>query len=165
MMKVAKSHNTSLNAIKLSDELKSTLPIWYHISASKRLRRLDNTSLSKCLRNIHIIKSVADIVNMAKHTHLITGLSDDSSQCSCPKCSDAYKKGCKHPLSCCEAAGRLLHSLDPKWMPGTNPANDGLTLTTKRRDDNQKALDEKGDVTFDPSLTERGGISETFRVF
>ncbi|KAH9840693.1 uncharacterized protein C8Q71DRAFT_675458, partial [Rhodofomes roseus] len=147
------------------NELKNKLPAWYHISATKRLRRLDNTNLSKCLRRNHGVTYVSDIMVLARHD-FIPVLPPDTPVCSCTTCKDAEEKGCQNTLNCVEAARRLLTSLTDKWNPTVNPVPDGLTLTPRRHDNNSAAFKKKdGEAVFNPSVTERGGISEIFRVF
>ncbi|KAH9839781.1 uncharacterized protein C8Q71DRAFT_677175, partial [Rhodofomes roseus] len=165
MLKVAKSYNASFGAIKLSKDLKAQLPIWYHLNASKRLRRLDNTLLSKCLRQHHNIIHVADIMLLSQHDFIPMNGESDDTQCNCTSCALATASGCRHPLKCIDAARRILYALDYKWDPYADSPNDGLSLTQHRKDSNAEALDNDGEVVFNPSVTERGGIAETFRLF
>ncbi|KAH9830777.1 uncharacterized protein C8Q71DRAFT_716273, partial [Rhodofomes roseus] len=166
MLKTAKKYNASFAAIKLDRALKNQLPAWYHISASKQLRRLDNTALSKCLRLTHHVVTVADIARTARHDAPIATNTDGSEpSCTCAGCENDKRSGCKDPLKCKDAAGRILLLLEHKWNPMMDSPADGLTLTKKRLEANTKAV-EKGDaVTFNPSVTEHGGITEAFRVF
>ncbi|KAH9841870.1 uncharacterized protein C8Q71DRAFT_700393, partial [Rhodofomes roseus] len=165
LLKTAKKHKASFGAINLSNELKTKLPVWYHISATKQLRRLDNTTLSKCLRHNHRVLLVSDIMSLARHD-FVPVLSSDSSVCSCVPCKEAEAKGCHNPLNCVEAARRLLTSLNDKWNPTIDHTPDGLTLTQHRHETNSAAFKKKdGEAIFNPSVTERGGISEVFRVF
>ncbi|TFY54492.1 hypothetical protein EVJ58_g8829 [Rhodofomes roseus] len=166
MLKTAKKHQTSFGAIKLSTELKGKLPIWYHISASPLLRRLDNTSLSKCLRKNHGVIYTADVMMLARHDFIPTPLPSDTLECTCDSCQTAVNNGCRNPLSCVEAARRLLTSLSDKWNPQAIPIPDGLTLTQRRDESNCAAFKTKdGEAIFNPSITEHGGVSEVFRVF
>ncbi|KAH9829972.1 uncharacterized protein C8Q71DRAFT_681820, partial [Rhodofomes roseus] len=166
MLKTAKKYKASFAAIKLDRHLKEQLPIWYHISATKELRRLDNTSLSKCLRRVHNVKTVADIARATRHDALIqTNEGEADEKCPCDQCEMDRQMGCKDPLRCRDAAGRLLNRLEQKWNPAERSPNDGLTLTTKKLKENMEALDKDKAATFNPSVTERGGLSEAFRVF
>ena len=42
---------------------------------------------------------------------------------------------------------------------------DGLSLTKKRLATNKTRTEEGGAILFNPSVTERGGITEAFRIF
>ncbi|KAH9832068.1 uncharacterized protein C8Q71DRAFT_695173, partial [Rhodofomes roseus] len=167
MLKTAKKHKANFAAIKLEKSLKEQLPMWYHISATKQLRRLDNTILSKCLRKVHNVTTVADIAQAARHDAPIEAEGTGTrTVCQCDQCTADRSLGCKDPIRCRIAAGRLLGDIGLKWNPSDPSPNDRLTLTKSRKEANTKALDKNGEyVTFDPSVTERGGIAEAFRVF
>ncbi|KAH9831843.1 uncharacterized protein C8Q71DRAFT_688833, partial [Rhodofomes roseus] len=167
MLRTAKKYNASFAAIKLDKNLKGQLPIWYHISATKHLRRLDNTSLSKCLRATHGVITVIDLIQAARHEEIIAVHGEDTDAiCICEQCVEDRSMGCADPIKCRDAAGRILRNVQGKWDPEEPSPNDGLTLTKRRKEANVKALDSKGAaVTFDPSVTERGGIAEAIRVF
>ncbi|KAH9831667.1 uncharacterized protein C8Q71DRAFT_715041, partial [Rhodofomes roseus] len=166
MLTSAKKYNASFAAIKLDKGLKEQLPVWYHISTKKQLRRLDNTKLSKCLRLNHHTVTVADLVQASRHDTLIeTNPDDENDVCVCDRCDEDRRRGCEDPLKCREAAGRLLLNIDDKWNPTARSPNDNLTLTKRRKESNTQAAETKGAVTFNPSVTERGGIKEALRVF
>ncbi|KAH9830055.1 uncharacterized protein C8Q71DRAFT_691735, partial [Rhodofomes roseus] len=166
MLRTAKKHNASFAAIKLDKSLKDQLPVWYHISASKHLRRLDNTTISKCLRMTHGATTVADITRIARHdTPIVMNDNSNDISCTCIDCASERRLGCQDPLKCKDAARRLIRLLEQKWNPTIDSPNDGLTLTKKRLDINAKAIESGDAVTFNPSVTERGGLTEAFRVF
>ncbi|KAH9829847.1 uncharacterized protein C8Q71DRAFT_717677, partial [Rhodofomes roseus] len=168
-MKTAKKHNVSFAAIKLGPALKQALPIWYHLGAKKRLRMLNNTKISDCLRDKHGVSRVADLLRLSARPCYRGALlmSNDfvPPSCDCADCMADTMKGCKHPLGCCRAAANLMRQVKPKWNPGFEPTPDGLTLTQKRQDKNAEALEGEGDVIFDPSLTSGDLLMEAFRVF
>ncbi|KAH9837260.1 uncharacterized protein C8Q71DRAFT_707100, partial [Rhodofomes roseus] len=170
MLTTAKKHNVSFAAIKLSASLKEELPVWYHLGATKKLRQLNNTKVSDCLRDNHDVRLVADLMPLAKREcySIARAVSNDfvPTDCACPNCETDSGRGCKHPMNCCKAAAYLLAQVHPKWHPDIESPKDGLTLTRRRKDKNEQALEEaEGDVVFDPSLTSRGHIAEAFRVF
>ncbi|TFY53337.1 hypothetical protein EVJ58_g9508 [Rhodofomes roseus] len=170
MIRVAKKYSVSFAALKLGTAMKNTLPIWYHLGANKRLRKLNNSKISDCLRDRHGVSYVADLLPLTQRGCLRAAgaLSNDfvPSQCGCKECAADELRGCKHPLACCRAAATLLEQVLPKWHPEMDRTPDGLTLTTKRHEANAKTLEEaEGDMIFDPSLTNRGPIMEAFRVF
>ncbi|KAH9839738.1 uncharacterized protein C8Q71DRAFT_695073, partial [Rhodofomes roseus] len=169
MLTTAKRYNVSFAAVKLDNQMKKSLPIWYHLGATKKLRRLNNTNVSNCLRDKHGITYVADLLAPTRRACYIEALrvSNDflPTSCICTDCERDKAHGCKHPLRCCRGAAELLAQVRPKWNPTTDTTPDGLSLTRNRKTANQKAIQENGDVLFDPSLTTRGPLEEAFRVF
>ncbi|TFY58490.1 hypothetical protein EVJ58_g6390 [Rhodofomes roseus] len=168
MLNTAKKYNVSFAAIKLDTQIKTALPIWYHLGATKQLRRLNNTKISNCLRDNHGVRYVADLLAPSKRRCYITARevsNDFLPPCSCNECEDDKARGCKSPMRCCRAAENLLAQVRPKWNPQMEPSPDNLSLTKNRRAANTEALKNKGDVLFDPSLTTRGPLQEAFRAF
>lgn len=43
--------------------------------------------------------------------------------------------------------------------------HDNLSLTKRRKDQNRKAIEEEGTITFDPTITSKNDITECFRIF
>ncbi|KAH9830494.1 uncharacterized protein C8Q71DRAFT_677734, partial [Rhodofomes roseus] len=166
LLNTAKKYNACFAAIKLSKPVKMQLPAWYHISANKQLRRLNNTSLSNCLREAHGIRIIADLIRIVNHPPTPNNGQNGSARiCTCNQCIGARRMGCEHPMRCRDAAERILSNLSEKWNPDLENTQDGLTITPKRRGDNETALQEGGEVIFDPSITARGGASEAIRIF
>ena len=62
MLKVARSHNTNLAAIKVSTHLRKELPAWYHID--EKLATI-TSRMGKCLINTHKVLTVADLVRVS----------------------------------------------------------------------------------------------------
>ncbi|KAH9923549.1 uncharacterized protein B0H18DRAFT_839941, partial [Fomitopsis serialis] len=168
MLRIGKKYNVSLAAIKLDRNLKGKLPIWYHMGASKKLRRLNNTSISDCLRETHGILRVVDLLRLTRRQHTrgdAPNPNANPSECICDDCIDDMAQGCLHPHKCIAAAANLLEQVAAKWHPHTATPGDGLSHTRTRRIDNIKAHGAGQPVCFDPSITERGDLSEAFRVF
>ncbi|KAH9833542.1 uncharacterized protein C8Q71DRAFT_712593, partial [Rhodofomes roseus] len=166
MLGVAKKHGVSLEAIKLSRTLKRSLPVWYHLGAEAKLRRLNNTSLSDCLRRTHGIKTVADALDFTMHTAIVDGLAPPETACTCTDCTEARSKGCKNPEKCRLACNTILNQIKPKWDPLLTTHNDGLTLTARRKEENHTAETTAGALMiFNPSVTSSDSVSATFRAF
>ena len=72
---------------------------------------------------------------------------------------------CNHPEICAATAQQVVQQLLPKWDPRVKPTRDELTLTRRRKKRNLKHIRRRKGVLFDPTVTTRGEISETFRVF
>ncbi|KAH9833095.1 uncharacterized protein C8Q71DRAFT_686284, partial [Rhodofomes roseus] len=169
MMATGKKYNVSFAAIKLDRRLKEELPVWYHLGATKQLRRLNNTKVSDCLRQKHGVHVIANLLKVTEtHIPIINGQMGSEAQieneCECDKCEDLRNKGCKHPETCRQAAARILGLIRPKWHP-ENENNDGLSLTHRRKEKNQQAVENEEATTFDPSVTSRDGIAQAFRAF
>ncbi|EPS92746.1 hypothetical protein FOMPIDRAFT_1137360 [Fomitopsis schrenkii] len=170
LLNTAKKHNLSLGAIKMDKNLKRKLPLWYHLGADKHLKKLNNTTISDCLREKHGVTTIASLQRALRGEGgcdaPIYGQESVRDNCTCTTCQDLRGRGCKHPRRCRQAADRLLHFILPKWNPEDATPGDGLTLTRRRKRRNQDMLEtSEGDFVFDPSVTEKGELSEAFRVF
>ena len=99
MVTAAQKYDANLAAIRLTPQLKSLLPAWYHIAANPR--PITNIK-SKCLLNTHETTRVADLIQMSARlretqrdrTHL------NRPQCICRDCVRDRQKGCKNPHAC-----------------------------------------------------------------
>ncbi|EPS94061.1 hypothetical protein FOMPIDRAFT_1104305, partial [Fomitopsis schrenkii] len=169
MLSTARKYNVSFAAIKMDKQMKSNLPIWYHLGATKKLRLLNNTRISDCLRTNHEATVVADILKIVKRECYRKARERGNDyipeDCSCAACTTDRQNGCAHPRKCCREAERALAEVKPKWHPEVDNPLDGLSLTKHRQEANDKALTEGGTLTFDPSLTQKGDLSTAFRVF
>ncbi|KAH9917473.1 uncharacterized protein B0H18DRAFT_883771, partial [Fomitopsis serialis] len=169
MLLVAKKHNVSFAAIKLDRRTKEMLPMWYHLGATKRLRTLNNTPRSDCLRRVHHATQVHDLIMITGRACFMqlreTQNDHTPDTCGCTPCTEDKLAGCKNPLRCCRAAHEVLKQIRPKWDPVQRSPTDGLSLTRRRKDKNGQALEDSEEVTFDPSLTCRGPLDEAFRAF
>ncbi|EPS93543.1 hypothetical protein FOMPIDRAFT_1135932, partial [Fomitopsis schrenkii] len=173
MMKTAKKHKVCFAAVKLGHKLKKSLPMWYHLGAVKRLRLLNNTRTSKCLRECHQVVRVADVVVLANRACTrvqppagAQRQSRPETTCQCGECVNDVASGCRNPRRCCAAAATLLEQIKEKWHPNQIVRTDGLSLTTRRKEKNAGVIEDGvGSLTFDPSLEARDLVSESFRVF
>ena len=163
MFTVAKKHRVSFAAVKLSAPLKKELPIWYHLGALPELRKLNNTPVSDCLRNVHGVMKVHDLVLMS-NTHPDNPPATPGP-CECAVCTAARREGCRDPTRCRTAARRLLCLIKPKWDPTESPSPDGLTMSAGARERNLERAAAGEMVDFDPSVTDRTTLSDVFRAF
>ncbi|KAH9914293.1 uncharacterized protein B0H18DRAFT_865532, partial [Fomitopsis serialis] len=139
------------------------LPIWYHLGATPRLRRLNNTALSDCLRLAHGVRKLTDLTELlAGHD---PGIDPREEPCPCHLCEEASMNGCRDPSACIAAGRRILSTVRPKWHPSFTAPLDGLSLSRRRTELNDAALLAEDCVTFDPSVTARGTVTEAFRTF
>jgi len=101
------------------------MPIWHHVAAQPRLRRLVNLRASKCL-------------GAPGHC--------PSRQCQCASCTDSRATtACMDPHACFQRARELLDQLPPKWDPRQPQPEDW--------------------ENFNNTLTTKGTLADTFRVF
>lgn len=167
MLRTAEEMGVRLDSLKPGKEMKMNLPAWYHLGANDTVRKIHNGQLGKCLRENHCVQTVADLVKIRSRIHDPKGKKHSNRKnCACPHCrEDRRSKNCKHPNKCTSQAGRIINALDQIWHPYYNPNRDDLTLTKRRKEKNLKAHAERTDVTFDPTVTERGDVQEGFRAF
>ncbi|EPS98431.1 hypothetical protein FOMPIDRAFT_58886, partial [Fomitopsis schrenkii] len=167
MIATAKKYGIQLEALRIGKALKKRLPAWYHLGAINKTKNLNNKKTSECMRNNHGVRVVADLVTLTTRDHNTTDWSNASekTECTCEGCRNDERKGCKNPVRCCEAAKEILDQLPPKWHPDREPQEDGLTLTTKRHGKNREAKENGSAILFNPTVTERGGLTENFRIF
>lgn len=169
LLGTAKKHNVSFAALRLTPKMKRDLPIWYHIGAGDVLNRVNNTPKSRCLRDAHRVRTVGDLLDVIEYRD---GHPDPSracarrSNCACSVCRIVRQQtGCSNPHKCYEHAKKILDSLPPKWHPSREPNADGLTLTRRRRDDNEVARQVNGKILFNPSIATGDDLASGFRIF
>jgi hypothetical protein len=164
MLDVAKTYNTNLAAIRLSPRVRVTLPAWYHPGAAPR--PLTNVK-AKCLLKNHTVKSVADLIKIAKKLRICTQniMHSPSQACICIGCVRDRQEGCKNPHACAVEAKTCLNDITPKYNPLTHEQHDTLSLTPNRKAWNAvaHATTRKG-ILF-ASITCKDGIEECFRIF
>ena len=166
ILSVALRHHVNFEAVRLPRRLKEALPLWYHLGAFRRMRLIENTPLGDCLRSTHGVRIVADIVPLVQANAIhVTMPPSQRDRCSCESCLSSRGSGCIHPAKCYDLASRLSALIRPKWNLDVEPPPDGLSLTQSRVASQQSALTQGGAVPFNPSLMERGSISDIFRVF
>ena len=169
MLAAARKCEVSFAAIKLDTKMKKQLPIWYHLGATKKIRKLNNKRTSDCLRDCHGVRIVADASKVAERPCYrqarSTGNDYLPDTCTCKECTRDREQGCKNPWKCCQAAEEILREIRPKWHPTTESPGDNLTLTKRRNEKNEEALTNNGTITFNPSVTQHGELDEAFRAF
>jgi ribonuclease HI len=165
MLKAAKNQNVNFMTIRLSQQLKQELPAWFQVGADHWA--INNRS-AKCLLNKHKAKTIADLMKVSARIRDNTNplVHRPTNYCNCPACADDQRKDCTHSHDCAtEALARINRTL-PKLNPlGPGIRHDNLSLTNRRKNQNRKAREENGKITFDPSITTKDDISECFRVF
>ncbi|KAG1793440.1 uncharacterized protein HD556DRAFT_1237847, partial [Suillus plorans] len=161
LLKTAKKHCVSFAPIKMHTNLKLLLPAWDHMGAPPKTY---NKKKDACLRTVHRIRTVNDLFSLT--TRLRTnGPHQARRNCACNPCKNDLVSGCPNPHKCASAAQNILQKLPSKYDYSYSPQRDNLTLTHRRKEKNTRAiLSQRGEVTFDPSVTEND-LSACMRIF
>lgn len=158
LFKTAKEYGVRLENIELEKDIILSMPIWYHIEADHKLRRMNVGKVAECLKAKHTIKYVREAATLAS---AITDPSHrDSDECECSDCvSIEDETGCCHPNLCTKRVTSMLNTLPEKWDPrksneeeqpdvegGTDPAEGAFKV-------------------FNPNMKTKGYIGDAFRIF
>jgi hypothetical protein len=165
LLKTAKTHNVSFAPIKLSKELKTQLPAWWHLGATPRTY---NKAKNQCLQKTHSISTIKDLMKTSQRLHRSNVGEQHSNRknCACSTCKIDRRNGCQNPHKCAQIAQSILQKISPKFDPSTTPVKDNLTLTHRRKEKNQRALTNRQDeIIFDPTVTTKNTLAECFRIF
>jgi ribonuclease HI len=167
MLKIASKHNTDLAAIRISSHLRAKLPAWYHIAAD---HRPITSATAKCLLRTHKALSVADLVKTSARIRnpnaVVNPPHYQITFCYCQDCSNDRYNGCQNPHACATEAQTRLEHITPKLNP-LSPGNGhgNLSLTRRRKKQNETAKAQNGEILFDPSMTCKTDLAECFRIF
>jgi len=165
MLKVAKSYNTNLAAVKMSARLRRDLPAWYHID--DQLASISSRA-AKCLLTKHQVTTAADLVKMLVRIRNPHPPEDHRPNpfCPCRDCTTDQEKGCYNPHNCATEALIRLERISPRLSPlGPENPQDLLSLTPTCKATNTQARLVNDVITFDPTLTCNTDLAECFRVF
>jgi hypothetical protein len=139
MLKAAKTHNINFMTIRLSQELKNELLAWFQIGAD---HWAINNKSAKCLLHKHQAKTIADLMKVAARLRNNTAPQAHRpiNYYNCPLCGADQRKNCTHPYDCATEALARINKTLPKMNPmGPGTRHDNLSLTKRRKDQNQKA--------------------------
>ncbi|KZT22152.1 hypothetical protein NEOLEDRAFT_1218614, partial [Neolentinus lepideus HHB14362 ss-1] len=169
MLRFAKEAHLSFTALNPSRKLVKSLPAWYHFGAKRFLKAAPNSKAALCLYKTHKVTSVGRLYKVIDRETTKPGIRKHNTRydCACPACARDRSKGCTHPKECLKTAKIIKAEIEnSKWDPWSIPEeNDGLSLTRHRRRANKVALQNDDTLTFDPSVSLRGGITQGFRLF
>ncbi|KAJ6611211.1 hypothetical protein B0H10DRAFT_1810082 [Mycena sp. CBHHK59/15] len=162
ILKTAHEFNVRLDALNVDNELKCSLPIWFHPAADKNLNYLNNSRPSKCLRTFHSVRTVGDLMAITTGDNL---RHSRRKNCACPTCKYDRNLSCIGPYACRDEAHKLLDCLHLKWDPRCELHQPNPALTTEELLENKQAFDQKEPVIFDPNITMKLSIALGFQVF
>ena len=165
MLQTARIYNTNLAAIRMSIELRAQLPAWYHMASDSS--PITNTA-SKCLLDRHGVSTIADMLRTSDRLRNQNTNAQHLALPNCP-CSDCVNDrtlGCHNPHQCANKALLRIHRTYPKLNPlRLGDPHDNLSLTKRRKSQNDRARAQKGEILFDPSITCKEDLAECFRIF
>ena len=162
LIQTAKKFNLTFAPRKLSKSLKRQMPAWFHIGVPPRLYHKSKT---ECLRTKHKAVHMRDLVRISRRLNRADSNHEPTEDCKCPPCKKDRRLNCKNPHRCASTARDITGLTEEKYNIAIHPPKDGLTLTHRRMEKNQKAVIEKNDeIIFDPTITTRNSLDECFRV-
>ncbi|KAH9853760.1 hypothetical protein C2E23DRAFT_727970, partial [Lenzites betulinus] len=165
LIRAARKHGIRCAAKLPAKQIKEYMPVWHHIGAISNRARAGKV-VAECLRLRHGVSTVGECDAVAKRTVEWGGDHEDIADCECAQCEeDRTVRGCSAPHACARAAERIIANIEPKWNPGMEGNVDGLTLTRHRRENNARARDEHGRITFDPTVSQEGPLANAMRAF
>jgi len=120
LLETSKRFGARIEGLSFLRDILQSMPIWYHWDADPKIRRLNHSKASKCLRTNHNINPVeemeclAAILNNREHVH--------DANCLCTGCTEVDEQNidCDNPHECILRAGRTMDTLPKKWNPEVN---------------------------------------------
>ena len=166
MIKMARKYNTNLEALRLTPQIRSMLPTWYHL-ASRPVPIVGATA--RCLLSKHKLAKVVDLVRIS--AHICPPNTEPTPHvpriyCYCQDCITDKNGGCCNPHTCALEAQKRLELIDARLnplTPGNNHLN--LMLTRGQKKYNELANAFNGEILFDPTMTCKEDLAECFRIF
>jgi hypothetical protein len=159
MIRMAKKHGVRIDGIETGEEIRNTLPIWFHIGETAYMRQMTNRPAAKCLRTTHGVQTV----EQTRALTIISAHHTDSVTCACKTCTTWRRDGCCNPVLCRDMSKKILAALPLEWQPGTERGDIDIILNNEEHLNNDNALPKGEDVTFEHHLTVT--ILEALRIF
>ncbi|KAJ7583850.1 hypothetical protein C8J56DRAFT_723422, partial [Mycena floridula] len=162
MVQAAKDLGVRLEGIAISRETMEQMPIWFHKEADPKIRRLNHSKESQCLRKEHKVITVGDTMKLA------LALEDtqhrDTESCECNHCCGNTRDSthCMNPSACFKKARQLLECLPQKWNPWYAQPEDLFPLA---KTGDMLECDKDTEYFDRESFICKGSISNAFRVF
>ncbi|KAJ7108887.1 hypothetical protein C8R43DRAFT_905275, partial [Mycena crocata] len=138
------------------------MPIWYHAKSNAWRNVFNLGPAVKCLRKNHKVRLVGEAETLARRLGAARHVA--RRDCKCCACKDTRRecrpRRCANPHQCYLRAREMMDLLQNKWNP--------MHAQPEDYEDGQFEADENGDpemVEFNPLVTVKGTISDTFRIF
>ncbi|KAI0303268.1 hypothetical protein BC826DRAFT_892925, partial [Russula brevipes] len=165
MLNIAKKYGANIAAIRLSPQLCAQLPAWYHISATNSPI---NSNAARCLIRKHNATTVADLLKLSARLRnpRVDDPHQESAYCRCQDCEEDRGTHCTNPHDCAKEAQKRIDSINPKLNPTLLlPPHGNLSLTRRRKAQNDLAKERNGEILFDPTITCKENLADCFRIF
>jgi len=122
-----------------------------------------NTKTTKCLIQKHQKLTVADLTKTTARLREHDHPHRTSNFCGCQDCTEDRRRNCTHLHKCATEALMRLQALTPKTnLLHRGEGHGDLSLTPRRKEQNQIAIEQNGKITFDPTMTSKNDIAECF---
>jgi hypothetical protein len=161
MLKIAKKYNVMFAPVRIHNLLKEAMPAWLQIGHEKTVPQ---NPQARCLLNTHNTTTVRDLNRTAERLKGVyeRGVHVPLYSCHCEDCSEDREKGCENPQRCAIEAQKRIDKLVPKLNPLAPTHRDDLSLTRRRKGNNDLARLENKEITFDPTVTEKTSLADCF---
>jgi ribonuclease HI len=140
LLKTSRAFNVRLDALNVDDEVKRSLPIWFHPAANQESNYLNNSESSKRLRAIHKVITIGDLMTMTAEE---SSRHSRRKNCACPACKHDRNLGCVKQFACRDEPIKLLDSLHPKWDPRNTIHQPNPDFTIEEQMESKLAFDDK----------------------
>lgn len=160
LFKTAAEFNVRPEGLAFSRSILREMPMWYHLAADPKLRKMNHGRTAECLKSKHkilLVGEAEDLADLAKENgHL------ETNECECRACMELEnEKGCMHPHSCIARAKTMIGTLPNKWNPRARQPDDNMENTASQEEtDTSPNL-----VKFNPLLATEGYVADIFRIF
>ncbi|KAF5352050.1 hypothetical protein D9758_009406 [Tetrapyrgos nigripes] len=164
MINVGQKYGIRIEGLAFARDILREMPIWHHIQADPRIKRLTNSQASKCLMEKHRLTTVGQAEDLAAPLVTTTerrSLHRRNDRCVCRDCQEVRQRhNCTHPHQCMLRAEELLNTLPQKWDPRREQPED-----YEIGPDDHEGPRERNVETFDYRISTTGNLSDIFRIF
>ncbi|KAF6758902.1 hypothetical protein DFP72DRAFT_807213, partial [Ephemerocybe angulata] len=173
MLAVAAKYNLRYAPPILTEEVRRSLPAWYHPGKRGTTNTQENGPIPQCLRDVHKIFTVGHLeafVDEYPHPPVFpepeqgANIAQVARGCQCEDCRDARTLGCKDPEVCYHRAVRDLNLLEDKWHPKAPQPTLDVLLESFRAATSGLALGD-AEKLFNPRLDAYASLESGFRIF
>jgi hypothetical protein len=107
ILQVSEKYGARPEGLAFSRDILREMPIWYHREGDKKLRKLNHSKASDCLRDKHKIRTVGHAMDTAAHGEEHTHRK--RSNCACATCKKTRREtGCTNLNTCFKRAKELM---------------------------------------------------------
>lgn len=164
MINTARKYNMNLAALRITPDISTRLPAWFHMSSHPGPMIGIAT---KCLLNKHSVKTVADLIQISKRVQQSKSNQHlPNLMCTCINCAKDCLKGCRNPHGCAEEALTQITHIAPLLNPLTNLSQwDNFSLTPAHNTQCQMANEHQDKILSDSKISCKTDLAECFCIF